>query len=125
MREDDLWPYFVIREGKRGDYECVPLLEPVARAFVAFLFVRPAWPTTEVFLAADGSAEPKPDGVLTRSGVWQLLERLRKKAGVGRANPHAFRHGLARFLLNDKGADMAIIQQILRHKRITTTAEVY
>lgn len=114
----------IIRQGKRGDYEEVPLLEPVARAFAAYLFVRPAWPTRDVFLSADGGWR-QPKGVLTRSGVWQMLDRLCRKAGIEHFNPHSFRHGLARYLLNEKDADMAFIQQIMRHKRITTTSEIY
>jgi site-specific recombinase XerD len=61
-----------IRRGKCNDYELIPMHEQVSRAFVAYLFVRPAWPTNEVFLAADGSWH-NPDGVLTRSAYGNAL----------------------------------------------------
>jgi site-specific recombinase XerD len=39
-------------------------------------------------------------------------------------NPHSFRHGLAMYLLN-AGGDMSLVQKILGHAQITTTARHY
>lgn len=107
---------------KGGDDHIIPLLDPVRRAFVAYLYSRPAWEGREVFLASDGG--PGVDGVLTVNGVRQRLTKLCRDAGVVRLTPHRFRHGLARYML-DKGADMALIQRILGHQRLSTTSEIY
>lgn len=59
------------------------------------------------------------------SGVQQMLERLAKRAGVTEHfNPHAFRHGFARGML-DNGADLATVSQWLGHKDIFITARFY
>lgn len=62
---------------------------------------------------------------LTRSGLEQLLKRLKKKAGVGgRANPHAFRHALAREYLTN-GGDLATLSRLMGHADVSTTAAHY
>jgi len=64
-------------------------------------------------------------GNLTESGVHRLLQELAIKAGVeGRFNPHSFRHGLARRLL-EHDADIGTVSRILGHSDITTTHEFY
>lgn len=112
----------IVREKKGGDDHLVPLLEPVTRAFVAYLYIRPVWPSSEIFLASDGAGGV--DGVLSTNGVRHRLTQLCKRAGIPRLTPHRFRHGLARYML-DKGADMALIQRILGHQRMSTTSEIY
>lgn len=112
----------IVRGKKGGDDHLIPLLEPVTRAFVAYLYVRPAWETTAIFLASDGWKNP--DGVLSPNGVRQRLTDLCARAGIQRLTPHRFRHGLARYML-DKGADMALIQRILGHQRMSTTSDIY
>lgn len=114
----------IVRDGKGGDAREVPLLPPVASAFVAFLYVRPSWSTSAVFLSADGS-HLKAANVWTVSGVRQRMKVLCERADIAYMNPHSFRHGIARHLLNDKGADMSLIQKILGHKRLSTTADIY
>jgi site-specific recombinase XerD len=62
---------------------------------------------------------------LTRSGLEQLLKRLRKRAGVkGRTNPHSFRHSFAREYLRN-GGDLATLQRIMGHADVSTTAAFY
>lgn len=62
---------------------------------------------------------------LTVSGLYQILKRLRKKAGLsGRANPHAFRHSFAREYLKS-GGDLATLSRIMGHEDISTTAGYY
>lgn len=112
----------IIRNRKSGDDHIIPLLEPVTRAFVAYMYARPATDRAEVFLASDGGGNS--DGVLTPNGVRQRLTKLCARAGIARLTPHKFRHGLARYML-DKGADMALIQRILGHQKMSTTSEIY
>lgn len=122
IEDYDVRNRLLIVRKKGGDDHLVPLLDPVLRAFVAYLYVRPAWSDTRVFLASDGRMGV--DGVLSTNGVRQRLTQLCERAGVERLTPHKFRHGLARYML-DKGADMKLIQRILGHQRMSTTADIY
>lgn len=62
---------------------------------------------------------------LTRSGLEQLMKRLKKKAGVkGRTNPHAFRHAFAREYLKN-GGDLATLSRLMGHADVSTTAAHY
>lgn len=62
---------------------------------------------------------------LTRSGLEQLMKRLKKKAGVkGRVNPHAFRHAYARGYLTN-GGDLATLSKLMGHSDVSTTAAHY
>jgi integrase len=113
-----------IRRGKGGNARSVPLLPVVKTEFVAYMMARPAWAGNEVFLAADGGNL----GVSNALTVWGLRQMLRRRchaAGLAYLNPHSFRHGLAMHLLNDKGADMSLIQRILGHANIQVTAALY
>lgn len=107
--------------GKTG-VRLVPLLPPVVEAFVAYIYERPATVTGDLFLSAKGDLTPR--GAITANGIRQMLRRRAEAAGVPYINPHAFRHGLAMHLLN-KGGDMSLVQRVLGHSRITTTAEIY
>jgi len=73
----------------------------------------------------DGRVFLGPKGPLTTSGVYLLIARLAKRAGVqGRYNPHSIRHAWARNALK-RGANLKEVQQYLGHKSITTTAMFY
>lgn len=113
----------LIRRKKGGGDHTVPLLDPVQRSLVAYLYNRPVWSTGHVFLASAGGGDVI-DGVLTTSGVRHRLTQLCRVAGIKRVTPHQLRHGLARYML-DHGADMALIQRILGHERMSTTNEIY
>lgn len=108
--------------GKTGE-RLVPLLPAVERAFVAYLYNRPPARVPQLFVAATVARTPR-DTVLNPNGVWQMLARRCERAGVRRLNPHAFRHGLAMHLLN-AGGDMSLVQKILGHAQISTTAQYY
>lgn len=117
----DVRTKLVAVDGKTGP-RFVPLLPPVVEAFIAYVYARPASEESALFLSAKGDLSPR--GVITTNGVRQMLKRRAKAAGVPYINPHAFRHGLAMHLLN-KGGDMSLVQRVLGHSRITTTAEHY
>ena len=53
-----------------------------------------------------------------------MVRRRCKTAGLRVLNPHSFRHGLAMMLLN-KGGDMSLVQKVLGHSQISTTARFY
>ncbi len=111
----------IVRHGKTGA-RVVPMLPAVKRAFVAYMFCRPAWPEDELFLAADGARNAC--GVILEKGIYQMVRRRCKRAGLRNLNPHSFRHGLAMHLLNE-GGDMSLVQKVLGHAQISTTAKHY
>jgi integrase/recombinase XerD len=77
---------------------------------------RPAAPRHDaVFLNARG-------GRLGRMGFWKILRAHARAAGIGgRVHPHALRHSFATHLLQG-GADLRVVQELLGHASVTTTA---
>jgi len=58
---------------------------------------------------------------LSRMGVWKIVDRYTKEAGVEReVHPHTFRHSFATHLL-EGGADLRAVQEMLGHADISTT----
>ena len=95
----------------------VYLTEASAPALAQWLAEHPGT-TDAVFVSQRGDA-------LTTGGIAQMLKRLSKKAGcIGRTNPHSFRHGFARALLNN-GASLEAVSELLGHSNVTVTADFY
>ena len=63
-------------------------------------------------------------GPLTTGGVYQVLKRLAKKAGVKRYNPHAFRHACARRMIAHE-ASMEDVSAVLGHSSSEVTRQFY
>jgi site-specific recombinase XerD len=110
-------------DGKTGP-RLVPTVPTVERAFVAYLYARPASASPFLLLASNGGKLPL-DGPPQPNGLRQMVVRRSRQAGVTYHPPHSFRHGLAMMLLNDRGADMSLVQKVLGHSQISTTAEYY
>lgn len=113
----------LVREGKGGHQRLVPLLPAIEKAFVHYLYVRPELPGVEaLFLSANGAG--RAVGPIQPGGIRQMLRRRCRKAEQRVLNPHSFRHGLAMHLLN-QGGDMSLVQKVLGHSQISTTAKHY
>jgi site-specific recombinase XerD len=62
---------------------------------------------------------------LTVSGLYQLLKRIAKKAGVGgHTNPHAWRHAFGINFMED-GGDSLVLSKLMGHKKVQLTADRY
>jgi len=108
---------WVTEKGGKGRY--VMFTERTAEALAAWLEVRPAAETDHVFV---GLKKPDP---LTPSGLWQILRRRAREAGVkGPCNPHAFRHGFAKAYLMG-GGDLGTLADLMGHSSVEVTKDYY
>jgi site-specific recombinase XerD len=64
---------------------------------------------------------PKTDDPLSTNAIRTLLDRIGRRTGLKHVSPHRFRHSFATHLL-DHGADLAVVQALLGHAYIQTTA---
>lgn len=120
LEDLDLVGLSAVVEGKTG-YGVVDFTEPTAQALSAWLEERPAVDNQNVFVAL-GSGNY--GGPMTPAGLYQVLRRLAKKAGVeGRCNPHSIRHLVGQRFTDLGNLELARIK--LRHTDITVTARHY
>lgn len=96
-----------VRVGKGGRGRVVPISSGVAHALATWLVARPE--------------ETRGLFGLQTEGVYQMLQRLRRRAGLARLSPHMLRHTFATFY----EGDVYDLAKILGHRDITVTAEVY
>lgn len=97
-----------VRLSKGGKGRVVPISSVAAHALAAWLVARPE------------QAGPALFG-LKRQGVYQLIIRLRRRAGLEALAPHMLRHTFATFY----DGDIYDLAKILGHSDIKVTAEVY
>jgi site-specific recombinase XerD len=88
------------------------------RALVDWLEVRPDDKGPWLFVSFKGQCER-----LTTGGVAKMLKR-RGEGCEGPVNPHAFRHGFARYFLLS-GGDLGTLSDILGHSDVSVTKRFY
>jgi integrase/recombinase XerD len=66
-----------------------------------------------------------PFTALTAGAIYRRIKDIAKAAGVfDHSNPHAFRHGLARRMLQN-GAPLGAVSRILGHSDVKVTDQFY
>lgn len=108
--------------GKGGLHDQVPIPQDVGEALARYIrYARPRCSTRKVFICIPAPREGIPDS----NAIGSIVRRALRRAGLNPAHKGAYllRHSLATHLLN-KGATMAEIAEVLRHRRLKTT-EIY
>ena len=112
---------FVRVVGKGNKERLVPMGESAAAAFGQWLAVRGEAYAPEYSDIAFLNRFGKP---LSRVSVFKMVREYALLAGVTKEiSPHTFRHSFATHLI-ENGADLRVVQEMLRHESITTT-EIY
>jgi len=123
-RRDDLYKEMgLVRLFGKGKKErVVPMGKAAWEAVKEYLEIsRPkmAGPQSEDYLFLNNRG-----GKLSRMGIWKILNKYVRLAGITRkVSPHTLRHSFATHLLAG-GADLIAVQELLGHADITTT-EIY
>jgi site-specific recombinase XerD len=102
--------------GKGGRYDELPLPVDVGEAIVAYLRRRPRCECRVLFLRVNA-----PLGGLNRSTIGSIVREHCRRARVEPVGAHRLRYTAATEMLR-KGASLAEIGQVLRHREQKTTA---
>jgi site-specific recombinase XerD len=103
----------LIVRGKGEKVREVPLNAEARWALREWLAVRPTVPSDALFVGRRGG--------LTPNGVWGIVRKCARRAGVD-AHPHMLRHTFATRLLREAGADLVTVAELLGHESLDTTA---
>jgi len=109
----------IIVQGKGRRSERLPLPADVGEPVAAYLRdgrPRPAGEERQVFLRVKA-----PHCALTGGGVTMAVEAAARRAGLGTVHAHRLRHSAATGMLR-AGAGLPEIGQVLRHRRLASTA---
>jgi integrase/recombinase XerD len=103
-----------VRDGKGSKDRQVMLADPLREVLVAYW----RWKKPAEWLFPGG----KPGCPLTCKSVFSLCRKAARLAKVVKpVHPHSLRHAFATHLLDD-GANLVVIQTLLGHKNLKTTA---
>jgi site-specific recombinase XerD len=105
-----------VQNGKGGRDRVVYISSDALQALTDYLRVRPASSSRHVLLVGKGNYRGKPISV---RGIQKRIEYYRSKIGIT-VSCHHLRHTMATQMLN-ADADLATIQDLLGHSKITTT----
>ena len=106
----------ILIRGKGNRQERLPLPVDVGEALVSYLRRRPRAESRALFLRVLA-----PAGALSPSGVRRVVHDACVRAGVPPVGPHRLRHTAATGMLR-AGASLPEIAEVLRHRRLETTA---
>ncbi|MGN6368648.1 MAG: site-specific tyrosine recombinase XerD [Phycisphaerae bacterium] len=110
--------------GKGRKERIVPIGAPAQLALNTYLKeLRPqliAVKTTRHKASASRIFLTRSGGPVTRIVLWQLVQKMAKRAGMRAIHPHTLRHTFATHLLSG-GADLRIVQELLGHSNVATT----
>lgn len=105
--------------GKGGKQRRVPLDVDVAGVIQTYLLAeRPDTTSTRLFIVAKGPTRGQP---LSPAGLRRVFRYHRGLTGIAAAHPHALRHTFGSALA-EAGVDLAMMQALLGHAHIDTTA---
>lgn len=105
--------------GKGAKERRVPLDVDVAGVIQTYLLAeRPETPSRRLFVVAKGATRGQP---LTPAGLRTIFRYHRGVAGVPGGHPHALRHTFGTALA-EAGVDLAVMQALLGHAHVDTTA---
>ncbi len=104
--------------GKASKERVVPLGLPAVRISKRYIKeARPSLVKKEGFTYLFSN---RFGGRLSRQGLWKIIKKYGKKAGIKKITPHTLRHSFATHLLQ-RGANLRAIQEMLGHRDISTT----
>ena len=105
-----------VREGKGCVRRSVEISSSLADRIIDFIkkYRKSAKPNSTLFVNEDG-------GVLSYRSIYSKLMIVSREAGIGRLNPHKFRHTYGT-LFYTKTKDTRTLQDQLGHSDIRTTA---
>jgi site-specific recombinase XerD len=105
--------------GKGNRERRVPLDTDVASVIQAYLLAeRPETASARLFIVAKGPSRGQP---LTAAGLRTVFRYHRQITGVAAGHPHALRHTFGTALA-EAGVDLAVMQALLGHAHVDTTA---
>ena len=117
---DVYWDDKVIRVlGKGGKQRIVPVAQ------ISLNYLKEYFNSARSLLRKDKSTDilflNRFGNKLSRMGVWKVIDKLTKEAGISKhVSPHTFRHSFATHLL-EAGANLRVVQILLGHSSINTT----
>ncbi|HVS73285.1 MAG TPA: site-specific tyrosine recombinase [Phycisphaerae bacterium] len=118
----DLGVVRVIGKGRKE--RVVPIGAPAIAAMETYLReLRPGLQRVRTTRQKAGAAHvflTRSGGPMTRVVLWQLVQKLARKAGMRAIHPHTLRHSFATHLLSG-GADLRVVQELLGHSNVATT----
>ena len=105
--------------GKGDDERRAPLVAPVVERIEAWIAVRGNG-RGALFVPISRWGRLRR-GRLGPSGIWRLVQKRARSAGIPRMTPHDCRRTAVTMML-DAGADLAVVQRLVGHRNIATTA---